>query len=97
VKRSGETSRRLPTELVLALYIHMMGLLILSFYENRRERMRAVSGQEFSGVITAIGKDVQDFEISDEVYGMNDMFADEATAEFCITLLQNIGPVRAWN
>jgi NADPH:quinone reductase-like Zn-dependent oxidoreductase len=67
VKRSGETSRRLPAELVLALYIHMMGLLILSFYENRRERIRTVSGQEFSGVITAIGKDVQDFEISDEV------------------------------
>jgi Alcohol dehydrogenase GroES-like domain len=38
--------------------------------------MRAVPGHEFSGVITAIGKDVQDFEIGDEVYGMNDWFAD---------------------
>ena len=35
-------------------------------------RTRAVPGHEFSGVITAIGKDVQDFEIGDEVYGMND-------------------------
>ncbi len=26
---------------------------------------------------------------------MNDWFADEATAEFSITLPQNIGPVRA--
>jgi NADPH:quinone reductase-like Zn-dependent oxidoreductase len=52
--------------------------------------MRAVPGHEFSGVITAIGKDVQDFEIGDEVYGMNDWFADGATAEFCITLPQNI-------
>ncbi len=59
--------------------------------------MRAVSGQEFSGLIAAIVKDVQDFEINDEVYGINDMFADQATAEFCITLFQNIGPVRAWN
>ena len=52
--------------------------------------MRAVPGHEFSGVITAIGKDVQDFEVNDEVYGMNDWFSDGATAEFCITLPQNI-------
>ena len=52
--------------------------------------MRTVPGHEFSGVITAIGKDVQDFEVGDEVYGMNDWFADGATAEFCITLPQNI-------
>ena len=42
-----------------------------------------------------IGNRVQDFEIGDEVYGMNDWFADGATPEFCITLPQNIGPVRA--
>src|SRR5215470_5601859 len=53
-------------------------------------RVRAVPGHEFSGVITAIGKDVQDFEAGDEVYGMNDWFADGATAEYCITLPQNI-------
>jgi NADPH:quinone reductase-like Zn-dependent oxidoreductase len=53
-------------------------------------RVRAVPGHEFSGVIAAIGKDVKDFEIGDEVYGMNDWFADGATAEFCITLPQNI-------
>jgi hypothetical protein len=40
------------------------------------ERMRAVPGHEFSAVITATGKDVQDFEIGDEVYGMNDWFAE---------------------
>jgi NADPH:quinone reductase-like Zn-dependent oxidoreductase len=53
-------------------------------------RMRTVPGHEFSGVIKAMGKDVQDFEVGDEVYGMNDWFADGATAEFCITLPQNI-------
>jgi NADPH:quinone reductase-like Zn-dependent oxidoreductase len=53
-------------------------------------RMRTVPGHEFSGVITAIGKDIQDFEVGEEVYGMNDWFADGATAEFCITLPQNI-------
>jgi NADPH:quinone reductase-like Zn-dependent oxidoreductase len=53
-------------------------------------RMGAVPGHEFSGVIAAIGKDVEDFELGDEVYGMNDWFADGGTAEFCITLPQNI-------
>ena len=53
-------------------------------------RMRAVPGHEFSGVIAAIGKDVQDFKVGDEVNGKNDWFADGATAEFCITLPQNI-------
>ena len=53
-------------------------------------RLRAVPGHEFSGVISAIGKDVQDFRVNDEVYGMNDWFSDGATAEFCVTLPQNI-------
>jgi NADPH:quinone reductase-like Zn-dependent oxidoreductase len=53
-------------------------------------RAGAVPGHEFSGVITAIDKDVQDFEIGDEVFGMNDWFADGATAEFCITQPRDI-------
>lgn len=53
-------------------------------------RTRAVPGHEFSGVIAAIGKNVREFNIGDDVYGMNDWFADGATAEFCITLPQNI-------
>jgi len=52
--------------------------------------VRTVPGHEFSGVIAAVGKDVQDFQVGDEVYGMNDWFADGAAAEFCITLPQNI-------
>ena len=54
--------------------------------------MRAVPGHEFSGVIAAVGKNVEGFEVGDEVYGMNDWFMDGATAEFCITLPQNIAP-----
>lgn len=53
-------------------------------------RIGAVPGHEFSGVIAAIGKDVEDFQVGDEVYGMNDWFADGATAEFCVTLPQNL-------
>jgi NADPH:quinone reductase-like Zn-dependent oxidoreductase len=53
-------------------------------------RIGAVPGHEFSGTIAAIGKDVRGFEVGDEVYGMNDWYVDGATAEFCITLPQNI-------
>src|SRR5215467_14766041 len=53
-------------------------------------RTRTVPGHEFSGVITEIGKDIHGFEVGDEVYGMNDWFADGATAEFCVTLPRNI-------
>jgi NADPH:quinone reductase-like Zn-dependent oxidoreductase len=53
-------------------------------------RTRSVPGHEFSGIITAIGRNVEDFEVCEEVYGMNDWFADGATAEFCITSPKNI-------
>ena len=53
-------------------------------------RLHTVPGHEFSGVIAAIGKDIQDYEAGDRVYGMNDWFSDGATAEFCITVPQNI-------
>lgn len=53
-------------------------------------RTRAVPGHEFSGVIVATGENAEGFEIGDEVYGMNDWFADGATAEFCTTLPQNV-------
>lgn len=53
-------------------------------------RARAVPGHEFSGVIAAIGKGVEGFAVGDEIFGMNDWFADGATAEFCTTLPQNI-------
>src|SRR5262252_4018614 len=53
-------------------------------------RIRAIPGHEFSGVIAAIGKDVHGFKVGDEVYGMNDWFANGATAEFCITRPVNI-------
>ena len=53
-------------------------------------RTSAVPGHEFSGVIAALGKGAQDFYLGEEIYGMNDWFADGATAEFCLTQPQNI-------
>jgi NADPH:quinone reductase-like Zn-dependent oxidoreductase len=48
-------------------------------------RKGAVPGHEFSGVIAELGKNANGFEVGQEVYGLNDWFADGATAEFCLT------------
>jgi len=48
-------------------------------------RPHAVPGHEFSGVVAAVGAQVSGFHVGQEVYGMNDWFADGATAEYCRT------------
>ncbi len=53
-------------------------------------RTGAVPGHEFSGVIAALGKGANAFNVGDEIYGMNDWFAEGATAEFCLTQPQQI-------
>jgi NADPH:quinone reductase-like Zn-dependent oxidoreductase len=53
-------------------------------------RLNAVPGHEFSGVIEAVGEEVENFRPGQAVYGMNDWFADGATAEFCVTQPQSI-------
>jgi NADPH:quinone reductase-like Zn-dependent oxidoreductase len=70
-----------PTELLWSTATHT---------KEGAARKGAVPGHEFSGVIAAVGKNVRDFKVGDEVYGMNDWFADGATAEFCITSPQNV-------
>jgi NADPH:quinone reductase-like Zn-dependent oxidoreductase len=47
-------------------------------------RAGAIPGHEFSGVITALGAAVNGYEVGDEVFGLNDWFADGATAEYCV-------------
>jgi len=53
--------------------------------KNGERRSRAIPGHEFSGVIAAVGEETVGFDIGQEVYGMNDWFADGAMAEYCIT------------
>ena len=55
-------------------------------------RTSAVPGHEFSGVVAALGNGTNSFTVGDEIYGMNDWFAEGATAEFCLTQPQNIAP-----
>ncbi len=60
--------------------------------KTARPRRRAVPGHEFSGVVAAVGEDAKGFDVGEEVYGMNDWFADGATAEYCITQPGSIAP-----
>ncbi len=56
-----------------------------SHRKDGEKRSRAVPGHEFSGVIAAVGERVEGFTGGQEVYGMNDWFADGAMAEYCVT------------
>jgi NADPH:quinone reductase-like Zn-dependent oxidoreductase len=53
-------------------------------------RLGAIPGHEFSGVIAALGRDTSGFQTGQEIYGMNDWFADGAMAEFCVTQAESI-------
>ncbi len=55
-----------------------------SHNKDGSERTGAIPGHEFSGVITALGAAVNAYSIGDEVFGLNDWFADGATAEYCV-------------
>jgi NADPH:quinone reductase-like Zn-dependent oxidoreductase len=55
-----------------------------SHHKDGSARTGAIPGHEFSGVITALGAAVNEFAIGDEVFGLNDWFADGATAEYCV-------------
>jgi NADPH:quinone reductase-like Zn-dependent oxidoreductase len=50
----------------------------------------AVPGHEFSGIVAAVGEGVTNIAAGQEIYGMNDWFADGATAEYCVTLPASI-------
>ena len=49
-------------------------------------RSGAVPGHEFSGIIAATGRGVTGLDAGARVFGMNDWFADGASAEYCLAL-----------
>jgi len=49
------------------------------------KRTGAIPGHEFSGVVEGVGEDLDQNHIGREVFGMNDWFADGASAEYCIS------------
>jgi NADPH:quinone reductase-like Zn-dependent oxidoreductase len=61
-----------------------------SHKKDGSERTGAIPGHEFSGVIAALGAAVNGYSIGDEVFGLNDWFAEGATAEYCVADASNI-------
>lgn len=56
------------------------------------KRSRAIPGHEFSGVVAAVGGETAGFAVGQEVYGLNDWFADGAMAEYCVTQPGSVAP-----
>jgi NADPH:quinone reductase-like Zn-dependent oxidoreductase len=89
IHRDGEVLIRVraagvtPTELHWDPTIHA---------KDGTPRLGAVPGHEFSGVIAAVGRYAKGFQVGQEIYGMNDWFADGAVAEFCVTQPESIAP-----
>ena len=55
-------------------------------------RTGAIPGHEFSGVIEAVGAEVDPKLVGQEVFGMNDWFADGASAEYCVSTPASVSP-----
>jgi len=49
-----------------------------------------VLSHEFSGVVESVGVNVRDFKPGDEVFGLNDWFANGAQAEYCVAITASI-------
>jgi NADPH:quinone reductase-like Zn-dependent oxidoreductase len=60
--------------------------------KSGEKRTGAVPGHEFSGVITALGEGVTGVSVGDEIFGMNDWFAEGATADYCLTRPEWVAP-----
>lgn len=105
VNKAGREPRLIPVDLPMPeagtdeilVRVHAAGVTPAellwyptAYTRSGAARNRAVPGHEFSGVVTAVGKDAKDFHVGDNVYGMNDWFTDGATAEFCVTVSESI-------
>src|SRR4051812_23703278 len=60
--------------------------------DNSPRSFPVVLGHEFSGEIAAVGPNVSDLDVGDEVYGLNDWFKNGAQAEFCVAPATFIAP-----
>ncbi len=55
-------------------------------------RANAIPAHEFSGVVAELGSAVRDFRVGEEIYGMNDWYAEGALAEYCVTQPTSVAP-----
>ena len=56
------------------------------------KRTGAIPGHEFSGIVEAVGPDIDPGHVGAEVFGLNDWFSDGATAEYCVAPSSSIAP-----
>jgi NADPH:quinone reductase-like Zn-dependent oxidoreductase len=61
-----------------------------SHYTDGAGRSKAIPGHEFSGTVARLGAGATGYSLGDAVFGLNDWFAEGATAEFCITKPSNL-------
>jgi NADPH:quinone reductase-like Zn-dependent oxidoreductase len=61
-----------------------------SHYADGTARSKAIPGHEFSGTVEGLGAGATGYSLGDVVFGLNDWFAEGATAEFCITKPSNL-------
>ena len=78
--------------------VHACGItadeLFWPLYADRagRDRTPLIPGQEFSGVVVALGYGTAGVAVGDEVYGLNDDYRDGAAAELIAIEARNVAP-----
>jgi NADPH:quinone reductase-like Zn-dependent oxidoreductase len=89
--RAAETPQPEAGEGEVLVQVHAAGIIPseLLWYPTTHEksggqRVGAVPGHEFSGVVAGRGAGVTAWRVGDEVYGMNDWFREGAMAEYCV-------------
>lgn len=97
IEGNSEVPQPEPVELLIQVYAAGVTPTELLWYptthsKSGEKRIGAIPGHEFSGVVTAVGESVNGVAIGQEVYGMNDWFADGATAEYCLTRPEWLAP-----
>lgn len=97
VERTAPRPTPGPEELLIRVYAAGVTPTELQWYPTLHTttgspRVAPIPGHEFSGVVVAAGSQVGRLEIGREVFGMNDWFADGATAEFCVARFCDVAP-----
>jgi NADPH:quinone reductase-like Zn-dependent oxidoreductase len=96
---AAEVPKPAPSKGEVLIEVHAAGVTPseLVWYPTSHDReggtrTHPIPGHEFSGVVAQVGEDVEGVTVGQEVFGMNDWFADGATAEYCISVPSSIAP-----
>jgi NADPH:quinone reductase-like Zn-dependent oxidoreductase len=95
VAEQAEVPAPAPHEVLVRVHAAGVTTTELQWYPTTHtaegaERTGAVPGHEFSGVVHAVGADLDGALLGREVYGMNDWFMEGATGEYCVAAAAGI-------